>query len=113
MLVTVEVTDADIDGGKPQGDEILSALTDCVVARAIKQLVTTDTKVYVTFNHFSFNRNQYKPLPSGVANKILQWCQWVSGKPGYARPDAFSFQLNIPSQFLKMEIPQEKDLVKC
>jgi hypothetical protein len=104
MLVTIDVTDGDIDGGTD--GNFYASVNDCMVARSLKRVVMPEVCINVGIGDFYLELENFY-LPEVAAEKIRQWTNWVDKPHKFERPTAFSFEIDIPAEFLKMEIPQE------
>jgi hypothetical protein len=118
MLVTIDVTQEDIDQG------IGCNANSCMVALALNRLLDTN-KYKVVVNRFQvFFQSKYfehtVALDNKIAFKIGKFDHWknyletskfigASGEEEEA-PEPFAFELDIPVEFLKLEIPEFKEL---
>jgi hypothetical protein len=107
MLVQINVTEKDIDLG------VGCNVHSCMVALAL-QRITENCALNVTHKAVVFYRNNGKPLRvtlnDEVGAKIRAFDFYYEGFG--IRPQPFSFELDVPIEFLKLEVPT-KEVVAC
>jgi hypothetical protein len=109
MLVTIDVTEEDINAGCARDARW------CMVARAVNRVIDShcDVRVSSIISLYSKYPNSVHKvnLEDWVVDKINQFDNWKSANVG-PPSTPFSFEVDIPVEYLEMEVPTPEVLVK-
>ena len=94
MLVTIDVTDDDLENGK------CASIYECAMALAAKRVIKADTVYVGVRDVFYFNADDpFQNVPHNHTKFIDAFDLWKKNEG--TRPSPFSFQIDVPKEYIR------------
>lgn len=95
MLVTIDVTDDDLENGK------CTSIYECAMALAAKRVIKANVVYVGVRDVFYYNTNDpFQNVPHNHTKFIVAFDSWKKGEG--PRPSPFSFQIDIPKEYVRL-----------